>query len=373
MQRNFDKDAIGNFKMVLGTESLNDTNIEIVHHALKCGINAFDTADCYGNGTSETALGQIFPHLQRQSFFIASKCGVNFGADGSVSTNGSRDYILHACEESLRRLQIDYIDLYYLHRTGQNARIEESMLALKELVQENKIKYIGLSEVTAEQIRRAHQIHPVAAVQIEYSPWSRQDEYNDVIKTCRELNITVMGYSPLGRGFFTAENETFFQNLGERDYRKLLPRYNDTFLTDNLAERAAIDAFANRKGCSTAQLVLAWELSKNIVPVFGTTNAAHFDENVQALSVKLSSDDLVELDTIIQSFNANGERYPSKEVSGIFPEPNENFSSDMNALSITRTVSKSGIFACPRTPQQITSAPLQSHAEIVSANFGRSK
>jgi len=373
MQRNHRKRSVEKFKMVLGTESLNDTNLGIIYDAIKSGINAFDTADCYGNGASEVALGIVLPHLERNDFFIASKCGVNFGEDGKVTTDGSRAYILHACTNSLARLKIDYIDLYYLHRVGQNARIEESMLALKELVRQGKIKSIGLSEVAADQIRRAFKIHPIAAVQIEYSPWSRQDEQNDVIKTCRELNIAVLGYSPLGRAFFTAKNEEYFINLSEDDYRRLLPRYNDKFLTNNLAQRATIDACAKRKSCTTAQLVLAWELSKNIIPVFGTTNANHLDENIKALMLKLSSEDLAEVNAIIESFNVHGDRYPSQEMSGIFPEQDENLSAKTMVSAPTYTASKSGFFACPRASLKITSASPQSHADYVSDNFGQSK
>jgi aryl-alcohol dehydrogenase-like predicted oxidoreductase len=308
-------------KVILGTQYLNDTNSSIIDHAIERGVAVFDTADCYGkDGASEKELGAVLAKYPREKVFIGTKCGVRF-QNKTVCTDGSRDYLIQGCEASLARLNTDYIDLFSLHRVGQNVPIEESMQAMKELVRQGKIRGVGLSEVTADQIRRAHNIHPVEAVQIEFSPWAREDEFNGVVDTCHELNIIVTGYSPLGRAFFCDVSPDYFCSLSSNDFRKRLPRYNGELLEKNLAARTALEAYAKSKGMTLAQIVLAWELSKNVVPVFGTHNKLHFDENMAALASHLTKEDLTELEGLIDALSFAGDRYPGPEVSGIFPEP----------------------------------------------------
>lgn len=326
----------------LGTLSLSEANSKIIDHAIELGIAEFDTADCYGAGESETALGAALAAYAREDIVISTKCGVRFSPERTVTTDGSRDYLIRGCEASLARLKTDYIDVFYLHRVGQNASIEESMYAMRELVTQEKIRGIGLSEVTADQIRRANAIHPIKAVQIEFSPWARQDEKNGVLATCHELGITVTGYSPLGRAFFSNTDHDFFQSLTEADYRKRLPRYNGDFLKNNLEQRAKLECYANNKAITLAQLSLAWINSKGVVPVFGTNSIEHLDENVAALSLNFAETDLIELDALINTLQFEGDRYPSREVSGIFPEQT--------------SVSDSGLFSSRMSDDKDTTA-----------------
>ncbi len=183
-----------------------------------------------------------------------------------------------------------------------------------------KIKQYGLSEVTADQIRRAHKIHPVSAVQIEYAPWSREDEQNDVIKTCKELGITIVAYSPLGRAFFTKANASFFKELKQDDFRSQLPRYQGDTLQKNLKAKEALQQYADKKNCSLAQLVLAWEMAKGIIPIPATVNVKHLTENMLALTIKLSASEFEEIQKIILSCQFVGPRYPDANFSAIHPE-----------------------------------------------------
>lgn len=314
-----------NYNLNISCQGLGVMNIvteaqqEVIHKAIGMGVNFFDTAEMYGAGKSEEALGQAIQRYKREELVIATKAGCTFEQDG-LHICGSKPYIFQACDKSLRRLNVSYIDLYYLHRVDPNTPFKESILALKELVEQGKIKTIGLSEVSKEQIEIAHAIHPITAVQIEYSPWSRQDEKNQVIETCHRLGIGIVAYSPLGRAFFVEENkETFFNGL-ENDFRNFLPRYKGEDLTNNLQARNLIESIAKAKEIKTQTLVLAWTQSKGIIPIPGTTKVPHLIENVSACHLNLSKEDVDGIDQGIDQTEFHGLRYPSKELSGIYPE-----------------------------------------------------
>lgn len=318
MQRNVTKLILP--QMGLGCLELTRSNNGIVDYAIKNNITYFDTADCYGNGESERALGEkLILNKYREKLFISTKGGVKLSSTG-VSVDGTSQYLKQACDASLNRLQIDYVDLYYLHRTDPDTPIEESVKALSELVQQGKVNYIGLSEVTADQIRRAHHVHPITAVQIEYSPWSTQDDKNGVIETCRELGIQIVSYSPLGRAFFTDVHEPYFENIDKNDFRRLLPRYWGEHYKFNRVAKHELDKFASVKQCSVAQLVLAWELKKGFSVIPATTKENHFDEDFKAIFIELSDNDINSLNNIVSKSHYSGPRYPNESVSAIFPE-----------------------------------------------------
>lgn len=305
--------------MGLGCLNLNSDNHAIIDYAIEKGVTVFDTADCYGAGESEKALGAKIKNYPRENFYISTKCGISFQQDG-IHISGTSEYINQACDASLKRLQTEYIDLYYLHRVDPETPIETSVSALANLVKAGKIKYIGLSEVTEDQLRRASRIHPVTAVQIEFSPWARQDESNGVIAACKELGITVVAYSPLGRALFTTCKAEYFNQLSSQDFRKLLPRYEGDKLELNIKARDELQKFASEKGCTLAQLVLAWEMSFGFTVIPATTNQEHLNENLSALLVNIAESDKQEMDDILNQIKFHGPRYPSNDVSGIFPE-----------------------------------------------------
>ncbi|HEU5281657.1 MAG TPA: aldo/keto reductase [Gammaproteobacteria bacterium] len=305
-------------KMGLGCVDLTRENSEIIDVAIQKGITYFDTSDCYGQDhASEIALGERLKVYPRESLFISTKASVSFQSDG-VHVNGSPAYLKRACENSLARLQTNYLDLFYLHRIDPAVPIEASMLAMKSLVEARKIKSIGLSEVTAAQICEAHKVHPIGAVQIEYSPWSREDEVNGVISTCQALGITVVAYSPLGRAFFTENDKNYFLTMQGNDFRKMLPRYNGDNLRANQVQKEKIANFAAERQLTVAQVVLAWEMAKGYLVIPGATRADHFNENFSALAVSFSGKDIAILDGVIAASQYHGDRYPSKKVSGIF-------------------------------------------------------
>lgn len=307
-------------RMGFGCVSLTDENSDIIDAVISQGCYLFDTADCYGGGQSEIALGKKLKQYPREEVIVCTKIGLKFSNGPFPEVIGAPDYIKQACDASLNRLQMDYIDLLQLHRVDPRVPIETTMQALKELVQENKIKAIGLSEVTASQIRRAHSVYPISAVQIEYSPWARHDEYNDVINTCLELDIRVIAYSPLGRAIFADTDLSYFTEMPANDYRRTLPRYLGNNLEQNLEARETLKKFAKNKGCTLAQLVLAWEIHKGYMPIPATTNVAHFKENHKAINITFSSREFIELEEIIKNSQFYGERYLSEKHSAIYPE-----------------------------------------------------
>lgn len=294
----------------------------LFHAALDLGIDHFDTAALYGFGRNETLLGDIL-HPVRQRFFLASKCGMT-GVDGKRVIDGRPETLKQTCKEALRRLRTDVIDLYYLHRWDKRVPIEDSVGALADLVREGHIRSIGLSEVSAETLRKAHGVHPIAAVQNEYSLWTRNPEIA-LLNVCRELGIALVAFSPLGRGFL-ANGIADPRDLAENDLRRGMPRFNPPHFGRN---RRLLDQFlqvAWEAGCTPAQLALAWLLAKApfVLPIVGTTSIEHLKENVAASQVRLSAETLDRLEKLINADTVSGTRYPPATLAEIDAEQTPN-------------------------------------------------
>ncbi|MCO5559394.1 hypothetical protein L7F22_012993 [Adiantum nelumboides] len=291
-----------------GTPVQEEVGIELIKHAINSGVSFLDTSDAYGPFTNELLVGKALKHFPRERIQLATKFG-NIMENGTFKVKGTAEYVRQACEASLKRLDVDCIDLYYQHRVDQSVPIEETVRELRKLVEEGKVKYIGLSEASANTIRRAHAVHPVTAVQLEWSLWSRDVE-EDIIPTCRELGIGIVAYSPLGRGFFSGK--AIFEALDATDTRMVrMPRFQGENFEKNkvLYERIAI--LAQKHGCTTGQLALAWVLHQgdDVVPIPGTTKTKNFDENMAALKVKLSKEDVKEISAAVPASEVCGERY----------------------------------------------------------------
>ncbi|KAK6120676.1 hypothetical protein DH2020_045574 [Rehmannia glutinosa] len=280
--------------------------IEVIHHAINSGVTFLDTADIYGPHTNEILIGKALRGGMREKVELATKCGFKY-ENGSFNIVGDPAYIRAACEASLKRLDVDYIDLYYLHRIDINVPIEIAVGELKKLVDEGKIKYIGLSEASASTIRRAHAVHPITAVQLEWSLWVRDVE-EEIIPTCRELGIGIVVYSPLGRGFFSSGAKVV-ENASEDDFRKSLPRFQPENLELNNSLFERVKDMATRKDCTPSQLALAWiyHQGNDVCPIPGTTKINNLNQNIGALAVKLTSQEMAELDSIASS--VIGDRY----------------------------------------------------------------
>ncbi|MHA7634672.1 aldo/keto reductase [Corallococcus sp. M7] len=281
-------------------------------HALDRGITFFDTADAYGPGRNEELVGRVLgPHRQR--IVLATKFGLvrDPANPQSRGVNGRPDYVKQACDASLKRLGMDVIDLYYLHRVDPKTPIEDTVGAMAELVKAGKVRFLGLSEVNSETLRRACAVHPITALQSEYSLWSRDPE-DGVLQTCRELGVGFVPYSPLGRGFLTGQFKRF-EDLPEDDYRRHSPRFQGENFQRNLKLVEHIDRLAGQKRCTPAQLALAWVLSRgqDVVPIPGTKRRKYLDDNLGALDVKLTKEDLAAIESIAPPGVAAGERYPT--------------------------------------------------------------
>lgn len=287
-----------------------DESIRTIHAALELGINFLDTADMYGVGENERLVGKAIKD-RRDRVFLATKFGNVRSPEGAfLGINGRPEYVKEAVDKSLKNLGVDYIDLYYQHRVDPQTPIEETVGAMADLVKEGKVRYLGLSEASAESIRRAHKVHPISALQTEYSLWSRDVE-DGILETVRELGIGFVPYSPLGRGFLTGRFKTF-DDLPENDYRRNSPRFQGENFQKNLALVDKIEALAKEKDCTPAQLALAWLLAQgeDIVPIPGTKRQAYLEENVGALNVTLEPQELKEIDAIAPKGVASGNRYP---------------------------------------------------------------
>ncbi|BBD80799.1 aldo-keto reductase [Aerosticca soli] len=292
-------------------------SIATIHRALELGITLLDTADMYGPFTNEVLVGKAI-RGRRDQVVLATKFGNVRGEHGEfLGVRGDPAYVRQACEASLKRLGVDTIDLYYQHRVDPKVPIEDTVGAMAELVREGKVRYLGLSEAAPATIRRAHAVHPISALQTEYSLWSRDVEAA-VLPTVRELGIGFVAYSPLGRGFLTGRFKRF-EDLPEDDYRRHSPRFQGENFARNLALVAAVERMAAAKGCTSAQLALAWVLAQgeDIVPIPGTKRRERLEENVGALQVHLSRDDLAELDRILPPGAAAGERYAAPQMQAI--------------------------------------------------------
>jgi aryl-alcohol dehydrogenase-like predicted oxidoreductase len=291
-------------------------SIATIHRALELGINFLDTADVYGPYKNEELVGRAIKG-KRDQIVLATKFGiVRDPANPNVrGVNGKPDYIFRSCEASLRRLGVETIDLYYQHRVDPATPIEETVGAMAQLVREGKIRHIGLSEASPQTLRRAVKVHPITALQTEYSLWSREPE-EELLATCRDLGIGFVAYSPLGRGFLTGQF-TRFEDFPEDDYRRFSPRFQGENFQKNLDLVRRVEEIAKQKGCKPAQLALAWVLGqdKNIVPIPGTKRRKYLEENVAALDVKLSAEDLRRIDEIFPTGAAAGLRYPEHMMS----------------------------------------------------------
>ena len=269
-----------------------EESINTLHKAIDLGINFFDTADMYGSGANEELLGRAF-RGRWSEVVLATKFAVMRGPNGEfLGVNGKPEYIRNACEQSLRRLGTDSIDLYYMHRQDPNVEIEEIVGTMAELIKQGKVKHIGLSEIGPDILRRAHAVHPITALQSEYSLWSREPE-QELLDVCNELGITFVAYSPLGRGFLTGAIKSR-ADLEEGDFRLVNPRFTDEAILKNLKFVEIIESVAQSKGLSKAQIALAWILSHSddITAIPGTRNVHRLEENLGALKVELTEDDL---------------------------------------------------------------------------------
>ncbi|TVU13674.1 hypothetical protein EJB05_37094 [Eragrostis curvula] len=289
--------------------------IALINHAVASGVTFFDTSDFYGPHTNEILLGKALQGGVREKVQLATKFGIRLDANGEREVHGDPAYVRAACEGSLKRLGIDCIDLYYQHRIDTRVPVEVTIGELKKLVQEGKIKYIGLSEASVSTIRRAHAVHPITAVELEWSLWSRDAE-EDIIPTCRELGIGIVAYSPLGRGFLS-RGPKLMDSLSEQDFRRQMPRLQPENLDKNLKVFERVTAMATRKGCTPSQLALAWvhHQGNDVCPIPGTTKVENFNQNVGALSVKLSPDEMAELESYAAAGEVQGDRYPSKAAT----------------------------------------------------------
>jgi aryl-alcohol dehydrogenase-like predicted oxidoreductase len=284
-------------------------SIATIHRALDLGITFLDTADMYGPFTNERLVGQAIKG-RRDDVVLATKFGnVRDERGNSLGIDGSPEYVRKACDASLKRLGVDHIDLYYQHRVDTKVPIEETVGAMAELVKQGKVRYLGLSEAAAATIRRAQAVHPIAALQTEYSLWMRDVE-EEILPTCRELGIGFVPYSPLGRGFLTGRF-TKFEDLPEDDFRRRQPRFQGENFQKNLDLVRHVERVAEKKGCTPAQLVLAWLLHQgdDIVPIPGTTRVENLEDNVGALGVTLTQADLERIDKVFPKGVAAGERY----------------------------------------------------------------
>lgn len=293
-----------------GSRLSDEDGQKLLAEALDCGYNFFDTSSLYGMGHNETQVGKGLSH-RRNEFTLASKCGIKSNDQGVSISNGRPEVLMQTCEESLKRLNTDVIDLYYLHRIDANVPVEESVGALSRLVEQGKIQTIGLSEVSSDSLKRAHDTHPITAVQSEYSLWSRTPE-RKVLDTCRELGVTFVAFSPLGRQFLTGKS-TDCSSLDDSNFRATIarPRFEPENFAENSKLLLPIAEIAKQEGISMAQLALAWVLAKgdDIIPIPGTSNLTHLKENVLAGDIELSSTIVAKLDVLINDDLVRGDRY----------------------------------------------------------------
>lgn len=284
-------------------------SIATMHRAIELGVNFFDTADMYGPFTNEILVGRAIGD-RRGKVILATKFGVQRNERGDfLGLNSKPDYIRSACDASLKRLDLDYIDLYYQHRVDPEVPIEETVGTMAELVKSGKVRYLGLSEADPENIRRAHAVHPITALQTEYSLWSREPE-KEILATIRELGISFVSYSPLGRGFLTGQFKRI-EDLPEGDWRRTNPRFQGENFEKNLTLVERITGIAQDKGITPAQLALAWVLAQgeDIVSIPGTKRQIYLEQNVGAIDVTLSEEDLIRINEAFPMDSAKGTRY----------------------------------------------------------------
>lgn len=292
-------------------------SISVIHRALELGVNFLDTADMYGPFTNEKLVGKAIAG-KRDKFIVATKFGNVRGEDGSwKGISGKPDYVRQACDASLKRLGLDVIDLYYQHRVDPTVPIEDTVGAMAELVKQGKVRYLGLSEAAAATIRRAHKVHPISALQTEYSLWTRDPE-DEILPTVRELGIGFVAYSPLGRGFLTGRYRRY-EDLEANDYRRNNPRFQGENFQKNLQVVDKVNELAQRKSATPSQLALAWVMAQgqDIVPIPGTKHVKYLEQNAAAASVKLTADELKQIDAIAPKGFTAGTRYPEQGMRSV--------------------------------------------------------
>jgi aryl-alcohol dehydrogenase-like predicted oxidoreductase len=294
-----------------------DESVKVIHRYIDAGGNFLDTADMYGSGRNEVLVGKALAG-RREAVVLATKFGNVRGPKGEfLGVRGDAAYVRESCEASLSRLKVDVIDLYYQHRVDPKVPIEETVGAMAALVKAGKVRYLGLSEAAPETIRRAAAVHPIAALQTEYSLWSRDPE-KEILETVRALGIGFVAYSPLGRGFLTGQFRTF-EDLAADDYRRNSPRFQGENFKKNLDLVKKVEDLAETKGCTPSQLALAWVVAqgKDMVPIPGTKRIKYLDENLGALQVRLTPDDLREIDEAFPAGSTAGERYPAHSMQAV--------------------------------------------------------
>ncbi len=294
-----------------------EESIATIHRALDLGITFLDTSNIYGPYTNEVLVGKAISG-RRNEVQLATKFGIVRSEDPAArGVNGKPEYVRSSCEASLKRLNVEVIDLYYQHRVDPNTPIEETVGAMAELVKEGKVRYLGLSEAAPSTIRRAHATHPISALQTEYSLWSREPE-EEILPTLRELGIGLVPYSPLGRGFLTGQIQSP-DDFEADDYRKNSPRFQGENFQKNLDLVQRIEKMAKAKGCTTSQLALAWVLAQgdDLAPIPGTKRVKYLEENAKAVDVPLSAEDLKQLDEIAPHGSAAGDRYPAAAMKAV--------------------------------------------------------
>lgn len=300
-----------------GTADDNES-IKVIHRAFDLGINFLDTANMYGPFTNEILVGKAIKGY-RDKVTLATKFGIVRDPNDPTKRgfNNKPDYIRQCCEDSLKRLDVEVIDLYYMHRRDTTVPIEETVGTMADLIKEGKIKAIGLSEVSPETLRKGHAEHPITALQTEYSLWSREPE-DELLDTCKELGIAFVAYSPLGRGFLTGQIKKF-EDFEPGDYRRIAPRFQGENFDKNLQLVKKIEALAERKGCTTSQLALAWVLQQgeHIFPIPGTKRIKYLEENAAAVNVSLTEEELREIDEIAPKGAAAGNRYQENMMSAL--------------------------------------------------------
>lgn len=293
-------------------------SIATIHRAIELGVTLLDTADMYGPFTNEKLVGQAIRD-RRDRVQLATKFGIVRSPDDPTvrGINGKPEYVKSACDASLQRLGVDHIDLYYQHRVDPNVPIEETVGAMSELVKAGKVRHLGLSEAGPATIRRAHAIHPITALQTEYSLWSRDPE-DEILPLCRELGIGFVSYSPLGRGFLTGQFRSP-EDFSSDDYRRHSPRFQGENFTRNLQLVERIKAIANEKNATASQLALAWVMAqgKDLVPIPGTKRRSYLEENVEATEIRLSTEELKRIDEVAPKGVAAGDRYPASMMAAV--------------------------------------------------------
>ncbi len=294
-----------------------EESIRTIGRALDLGVNFLDTADMYGVGRNEELVGRAI-RGRRNQVFLATKFGNVRGPNGEhLGVDGSPEYVREACDRSLMRLKVDHIDLYYQHRVDPRVPIEDTVGAMSELVRQGKVRFLGLSEAAPETIRRAAKVHPITALQTEYSLWTRHVE-EEILPTCRELGIGFVPYSPLGRGFLTGRFRSV-EDLPENDYRRMSPRFQAENMERNLALVARVEEIASERGVTPAQLALAWVLhqGQDVVPIPGTKRRRYLEENLGALEIELSPQDVERIGGVFAPDEVAGERYPEGAMRSI--------------------------------------------------------